>query len=283
MEKDIIYLLNNKYYGLSKTFKKIADYTKEEYLKIPFLSIKELAELIDISTASITRFSQELGFSGYPEFQKQVQLIVEKEILHMKEIKKSISKDGNNDELLKKMFDLNVQSIEESYTEELNESFKQSIQLMNKANKIYIIGLRSSYTAAYYLDFMLSQFMDNVELVTLDTGNMFNKLINVNSDDILLSISFAQCTKQTIEIVDYFKSKGCKIIALTDSKISPTSERASVSLIVKNTEDTFSFVSALSICNTIVVRMGKENKEQTIKRIEQQEMIAIENGIYYIK
>lgn len=281
MGNDIIYLIDRKYYGLSKTFKQIADYVKENYLTVPFLSIKELNEKIGVSTASITRFSQEMGFNGYPDFQKEIQKVVEQEIAHMREIKKSINSDEDVD-LLKKMIDLNIKTLQDTYTDDLCKSFNNAVDLIKSSRKVYIIGLRSSYTVAYYLNFMLSQFMDNIELLSIGTGDMYNRLSYINADDLLISICFAQCTKFTIQTAEYFKKNGCKIIAVTDSYSSPIAKKANNVLIVKNTEDTFSFSSALVVLNALVVRLGKIDKNKTIERIKHQEKVAIENGAYFL-
>ena len=69
MENNIFYKIDTKYDSLSKTFKIIADFVKENYTVLSFLSVKELTEKTGVSAASITRFAQEIGFSGYPAFQ----------------------------------------------------------------------------------------------------------------------------------------------------------------------------------------------------------------------
>ena len=72
MKNNIFSIIDDKYDNLSKTHKKIADFVKENIHIIPFLSIKELGGKSDASIASITRFTRELDFNGYAEFQKKV-------------------------------------------------------------------------------------------------------------------------------------------------------------------------------------------------------------------
>ncbi|WZL72304.1 MurR/RpiR family transcriptional regulator [Clostridiaceae bacterium 35-E11] len=280
MEKNIFYLIDEKYNTLSKTFKIIADFVKDNYSIIPFLSIKEMKEKIGVSTASITRFAQEMGFNGYPTFQKEVQKIVEKEMVPMREVKNFIANSNDDENILQKTIDSNIKILQATYSDELHASFKKAIDLIKGGRKIYIIGSRSSYTVAYYLSFMLKGFMENIELLSAGTGDIYPKLAYIKPDDVLIGVSFAQYTKFTCQIAEFFHKKGNKVIAITDSYSSPLSIKADVTLISKNSSDTFSFVSAMTIMNALIVSLGKTNKDETLRRLKEQERIAIENGVY---
>lgn len=80
MENNIFNIIEEKYSSFTKTFKLISDYIKKNYSNIVFLSIQELAESMGVSTSSITRYCKELGYEGYSEFQKAIQLLVQKDI-----------------------------------------------------------------------------------------------------------------------------------------------------------------------------------------------------------
>lgn len=271
--------IDNQYSSLSKTYKLIADFVKNNYSTIPFLSIKELKEKIGVSTASITRFSQHMGFKGYPDFQKEIQGIVEKEIVPMREVKHFIeSNDDKN--ILQETIDSNIKILQATYSDELYENFNRSVEFITKSRKIYILGCRSSYTVAYYLGFMLQGFMENVEFINAGHQDFSNKLAYVRKNDVLIAISFSQYTKFTSDIAKFFKDNGNKIIAITDSYSSPIAIKANTTLLAKNGTNTFSFVSAMTILNALIVRLGKINKEETLKKLKDQEKIAIDAGIY---
>ncbi|WP_432403523.1 MurR/RpiR family transcriptional regulator [Wukongibacter sp. M2B1] len=280
MRKDSIFSeIDKQYNNLSKTFKLIADFVKDNYSTIPFLSIKELKEKIGVSTASITRFSQHMGFKGYPDFQKEIQGIVEKEIVPMREVKYFIE---NNDDknILQETIDSNIKILQATYSDELYKNFNRAIEFIMKSRKVYILGCRSSYSAAYYLGFMLQGFMDNIELIDAGHQDFSNKLAHIRENDVLIAISFSQYTKFTSNIAQFFKDNGNRIIAITDSYSSPIAIKADATLLAKNGTNTFSFVSAMTILNALVVSLGKTNKKETLKKLKDQERIAIDTGIY---
>ena len=279
MKNNIFSIIDDKYDNLSKTHKKIADFVKENIHIIPSLSIKELGGKSDASIASITRFTRELDFNGYAEFQKKVSELVQKDVVPMKEIKSSILSEEDNS-TLKRIIDLNIGCLTSLYNDELEKNFNESIPMISSSRKLYIAASRSSYSVGYYLYFMLKGFIEDVELLTNGTSDISNKLSYVQDKDCLISISYARYTKSTFDITSYFHDKGCNIIAITDSYTSPIALKASKVLLAKNTIGTYSFVSAMTIANSMVTVLGKVNKEDTLRRLEKQDAIALESGIY---
>ena len=73
---------------------------------------------------------------------------------------------------------------------------------------------------------------------------------------------------------------GCKIISITDSYSAPIALKSTTVMLAKNSLDSYSFVSAMTIANSLVTALGKIDKEGTLKRLEKQDEIAIKNNIY---
>ena len=59
--------MNNIYEELTETDKKIVDYINENKQNISKLSVSQLAQNAEVSSASIVRFSRKLGYSGFGE------------------------------------------------------------------------------------------------------------------------------------------------------------------------------------------------------------------------
>lgn len=87
MKENLIKLFDEEYSNFTKSFKKISDYIRYNQNIIAFISINELAKVTGTSPATITRFSKELGFSGYPDLQSVFQKSIESEASHMKALK----------------------------------------------------------------------------------------------------------------------------------------------------------------------------------------------------
>ncbi|MCG4580717.1 MurR/RpiR family transcriptional regulator [Clostridium cochlearium] len=243
MDDNIFNIIDKKYSSFTKTFKLISDYIKENYSNIVFLSIQELAESMGVSNSSITRYSKELGYEGYSEFQKAIQSLVQKDITPMREIKKSISDLKDEEDILQKTIELNISGLKSMYSENLKVIFQKAVELVSKGKRIYVVGTRSTFTVAYYLYFMLSRFMDNVILLSPGQMDVYDKIYDVDDKDVLVSISFSRYTKFTSDVTNFFKNKGSKIVVVTDSHSSPVAVKGDCVMILQNSSSTYSLFS----------------------------------------
>ncbi|MBQ8469309.1 MAG: MurR/RpiR family transcriptional regulator, partial [Clostridia bacterium] len=70
MSYSVFTRIEDAYYDLSKSHKKIADYILENYEIAAFLTAAKLGEATNISVSTVVRFATSLGYEGYPEFQE---------------------------------------------------------------------------------------------------------------------------------------------------------------------------------------------------------------------
>ncbi len=278
-----IYILNSikaQYDDLTKGFKKIADFILENFTQIPFLSIKEISEIIGTSSATVIRFTQFFGYKGYLEFQKDIQKILKKEISPMKEFKESILQSEREESLLDEIIKEDIGILKKLSNENLKENLNKALEILKTSGTIYIVSSRSSYSLGYYFYFMLKEFKKNVELISSGTEDYTHKLLYLKENDILFAISFHAYTEFTYKITQYFKKRNNRIISLTDSLSSPFSLISDCILINKRSEKSYSFVGAITILNTLCVSLGKIDKEETLKKLEKLNEIAMELKVY---
>lgn len=278
-EKNIFKIIDEQYESMSKTNKKIASFIKKNLHTVPFMTISELGNNIKVGDASITRFTRQLGFSGYTDFQDNAISLVKKDLTPIKEVESSIS-SSKGDNVLINNINNNLDVLSKLYTEDLMDNFNDSIKILSNARKIYILGARSSHGIAHYLYTMLKGFVEEVHLLSSGTEDISNILLHVQKDDVLLAISYARYIKFTVEIAKYFSSKESQIIAITDSYSAPISQLANSVLLAKNPEDGYSFVNAMVLANSIVKALGLVNEKETQEKLEKQLAISIDKGIY---
>lgn len=272
--------IEKEYSGMTKTKKKIANYLRTSYTDVPFLSVHQLAKKSGVSSASLVRFCQDLGYQGYVPVQNELKRLVQKDMPPMREIRLSIAESTEEGEALGEVLRENILCLENSYTPALREGFKKATDKIANARTVYVVGLRATFSVAYYLYSMLLQIRDNVVLLQPGTGDVYDRLLNAGSEDVLIAASFSRYTRQTSEIADFLQHLGVPIIAITDSHASPIARQAEITLLARNSPRTFSFVTAFTIANAFVVELGRRNTETTMKRLQMREKIANLTGIY---
>jgi DNA-binding MurR/RpiR family transcriptional regulator len=277
MNKNVLKLIEERYESLSKTHKKLANYIQANIHDLPFLSINELGDRAGVSIASITRFTREISFAGYADFQRSLSQLVQKDITPFHSLKSLIQEDSNGSFLMQTIKN-NAYALDTLYNENLEKSFEIAIQKIQKARKIYIIASRSSYSVGYYIYFMLQRFLDNVCLIN-GVGDLSNHLLYVEKTDCLIAVSYTRYTKTTYKVVNHFFSKGCNVISITDTHTSPIALKSSQILLAQNTAS-YSLVGAMTLANCLVAALAKANLPESLERMKQQDQIALENGIY---
>ncbi len=113
---------------------------------------------------------------------------------------------------------------------------------------------------------------------------MFEQLLKATEDDVIIGISYPRYSKRTLEALDYGKEKGCSIIGITDSLVSPAAQYADVTLIASSSMLSFvdSLVAPMSLINAFIVALGMEKKDDITTYFEDLEKIWKKNIVCMI-
>lgn len=281
--KDLMRLIQIRFSKLSKGQKLIADYILNNYDKAAFMTAAKLGTSVGVSESTVVRFANELGFSGYPKLQKALQELIKNKLTTVQRLELSNDYISDSD-ALKGVLKSDMENIR-STLEKINpEIFEQVIDEIFKAKKIYIIGLRSSTAVAEFLGFYLNIILQNVRTVSYGISDIFEQIINVKEGDLVIGIGFPRYASKTIDALDFAKSRGATVVAITDSIISPLSIKADLSLIAESNMASFvdSLVAPLSLVNALIIAVGMREKENIANIFGSLESIWQDYKIYQI-
>lgn len=260
--------------------KAIAEAILSHYVEMAFLSGNELAERVGVSNATVVRFAQRLGYAGYPEFQQELQKLVQTQLVPMKKLRDSLAGEAANDNILTRVLELDSQNLMQILSLGLDESFNRAVTLLAGCRRLFVVGLRSSYAIAYYLGFLLRQFMPAVRVLGPHTEDIFDQIIDLDARDCLLAISFARYTKRTVEIARFAKEVGTPVVCVTDYPTSPLIRYAATTLLVPNHTPHYSYVPAMSVANALVVALARVHREAGLERLKRQEVVLLREHVY---
>lgn len=283
MKKQVLALLDNRYDTFTRSFKKIVDYVKHNQSIISFITINDLAKETKTSAPTITRFAKSLNFKGFPEFQKVFQKDVGHETSYMKGFKNSIDETVAETNILQDIINNNIELLKSIDINELEELLNIAVEWINKSRKLYILGARGSYALAYHFYFLLKEFREDIELMVSGANDFTDKLLYIQPDDLLLTISFYPYTNFTYKVTEYFNEQGNKIIAITDKKDSNLGNISDLVLTTKNGEKAYTFIPFTVLINALVVKLGIKDKENTVARLNKMKILTDKFDIYLDK
>lgn len=281
---DLMRTIQIKFPRLSKGQKLIAEYILKHYDKAAFMTASKLGVSVGVSESTVVRFANELGFSGYPKLQKALQELIKNKLTTVQRIELSNAFISEEDSL-KGVLKADMENIRVTLEKINQNTFNEVINSIFAAKRIYIIGLRSSTALSEFLGFYLNLILDNVHVINYGISDIFEQIINISSDDLLIGIGFPRYAARTIEALSFAKSRSTKVVAITDSLLSPLATEADYTLIAQSNMASFvdSLVAPLSVINALIVAVGLKEKHKISKTFSDLENIWEEYRVYSYK
>ena len=282
MNDNLITLLESGMSSFSKGQKLIANFLINNYDKAAYMTASKLGALVGVSESTVVRFAIELGFEGYPELQRSLQELIRTKLTFNQRIEVTNKRIGNGD-LLEKVLLSDVEKIKTTLENISRADFERAVEKIIGAKHIYILGVRSSASLANFLFFNLNLIFDNVRFVQTTSGSeIFEHILPMSSEDVMIAISFPRYTSRIINAVDYAREIGASVVAITDNKNSPIATKATEVLIAQS--DMASFVDSLaapmSVLNALIVAISRKRQTEINARFDKLERIWEEYDVY---
>ena len=162
-------------------------------------------------------------------------------------------------------------------------AFEGAVDTLLGARTIYVMGVRMTGSLASFLTFGLSMIFPNVKQIqTSSGGEIFEQLLRVGEGDVIIPITFPRYSKRIVRGVEYARSYGAKVIALTDSDVSPVAEFADYLLTARSDMASFidSLVAPLSIINALIVALSRAKQDELTDTFARLEAVWDEFDVY---
>lgn len=192
--------------------------------EVALLSMREQARRARVPPATLSRLAKRLGFAG---FEKLKEVFIdnvrggpesfagrEEELLAQREIEGDGVLICNTIEALR------------SHLSQLAQPsaiavLSAAADLMVKARRIFCIGVRSSFPAAHLMHYVGSLLGSPTILIHGIGGTANDALRSVGPRDILLAVTVWPYSRYTMQVAEFAVSRGAKVVAVTDGKLSP--------------------------------------------------------------
>ncbi len=283
MSNDLISIIKSNFHKFSKGQKLIAQFIIDHYDKAAFMTAAKIGETVDISESTVVRFATTLGYSGFPELQKALQVLIKNKLTTVQRI--GLNDDVVNDKvkLHKKILKNEMNNMRYLFEHFDIEALDKATELILNANRVFVLGLRTSSTLANYLGFYLDVALDDVKVLNNSGVNsLYEEIIRIKENDLLIVISYPRYSKTTIEAARFVKEHKAKLVAITDTEESPVYRLADASLLAKSNIVSFvdSLVVPLTMINNLIINISLREKEDIVEYYNTLEKLWDNNSIY---
>lgn len=281
-EIDVLSKIKNNYESFSKGQKLVAKYILKNYDTVAFMKANKLAKESGVSEPTVARFAIELGFSGYQKFQICLQEAIESSLSSVQKVE-IINENMDEYDVYKSVMRKDLENIKSTIDNLDKNKIDRAVKSIINAKKVYIIGLRNSSVLADFLSYHLNTILKNVVQVRYGFSDIFEDLLQIDENDILIGIGFPRYATRTIDALEFCHARGVKILGITDRLGSPIAKIADENLIAKTNMSSFidSLVAPFSLINALIVNIGLTKKDEISDIYSNLENVWKEYNVYY--
>ena len=274
-KNELLERIEERYDGMSKSQKKLADYIRSSYEKAVFMTAARLGDVVGVSESTVVRFASGLGYKGYPQFQKALEELVSNRLNFIQRMEVTYGRISQS-EILMSVLQSDIEKIKLTMEHIDQNAFETAVDTILNARKIYIVGIRSCATLANFLGFYLNLIRDNV--VSVDTNSsseIFEQIIRITEEDVIIGISFPRYSMRTLKALEFANNRGAKIITQMNlNSYCSLIARSDMASIVD------SLVAPLSVINALVVALCMKKQDEVVDTLGTLEQIWDEYQVY---
>jgi DNA-binding MurR/RpiR family transcriptional regulator len=241
-----------------------------------------MGEIVGVSESTVVRFAMSLGYKGYPEFQKALEELVRNKLNSVQRMEVTYGRISQS-EILQNVLQSDADKLKSTLEKIDHGAFELAVDTILNARNIYIIGIRSCAPLASFLSFYLNLMFDNVRLLqTNSSSEIFEQMVRINEDDVIIGISFPRYSMRTLKALEFANNRNAKVVTITDSVHSPMNLYSSCNLIADSDMASIvdSLVAPLSVINALIVALCMRKQKEVAKTLTTLEEIWDEYQVY---
>ena len=251
---------------------------------VALMSMRGLAANAGVHPTTMVRLARHFKYDSFKDFRRPFQKRLRSHPSdYARRARELQSRSGGAPALVASVMDKGLNNLRHSFEINGAERFEAAATALLAGERIFVAGMRSCYPVAFYFDYIYRVFRDNCSLLHAQGGAFADELRYFTKDDVLLAVSFDPYSRETVAAADYADARGGKIVAITDSLVSPLSRNASHVLMVENESPSFfhSLAPAISAVEALVAVMIQRGGKGALNAITESEAQLTQFDAYW--
>lgn len=254
--------ISRDYEKLSKRLQQVARFLLEHPNTVALDTVASLSEQCGVPPSTLVRFAAAFEYTGFSEMQNLFrQALVEQTSSYSERVKLSkstISTTIDASHILGEFSNHNASSMAHMNHYFSSEMLIKAVDLLEHAPNIYLIGLRRAFPISSYFAYSLRHLNKTTHLIDGSGGMLIEQASNISKSDVIIATTFTPYSKETVNVSEHAFKVGAKVIAITDSKISPLAALSDVCFDIKEAEvlGFRSLTSSMTLAQTLLVALA---------------------------
>ncbi|MDE1183781.1 MurR/RpiR family transcriptional regulator [Paraburkholderia sp.] len=263
--EELMQRIAEHYEALPRQLKNVASYIEQNRTSVMMDRTSDIAASCGVHPSAVVRFAQRFGFSGFSDLQAVFRQAYAGQSAsttsYQQRIRKLIDdKPGalSGGSVAREFIAACRDGLDELDANLDDAQFDAAVKMLQKADNIYVIGVRRSFPVASYIVYALQHTAKRVHLVSGFGGMYREQIRSVRKGDVVIAISFAPYGKETQHCLRVAHHQQAKTLVITDSQLSPLARYATTQLYVKE-GSAFAFrslTSTICLCQALFIALA---------------------------
>jgi DNA-binding MurR/RpiR family transcriptional regulator len=266
--------IEGQYPQFSPQLRRAARYVLGAPTDIALYPLRRVAATAGVGATTMVRLANILGFESYEAFRdlyrENLRSGTKRYSARAKELQVR-GADSDFEKLFRETESTLTQSVQNLFASISFSELSAAAELVARARKVCVIGLRAWFAAAYYFYYVSQTFTDKVVLAEGRGGMMIDEIGDVGAEDVVIGMSFDPYMLETVRIMRYASERGAKLIALTDSPVSPIAIGTARVFVLPTASTSFyqSLVPTMAFLETLLAFIVPKGGQESVDRIRE--------------
>ncbi|HYF19929.1 MAG TPA: MurR/RpiR family transcriptional regulator [Ramlibacter sp.] len=263
--------LEERFELLSPQTKKAARYVLEQPADVALYSMREVAKRAGVPPGTLLRLSAALDFDSYNALrevyrrgvqQSQDARVFSGRARHLQRTGRARS----TAQLLAAVRAAEAEGLEKTFAANEPAAVERVAKLLERAERLFVLGQRSCYPAAYFFDYVLRLLRPTSRLVDGRGGALVDDLRDIGAGDVLVAISIEPYTAEVVRAAEFAARQGAKVVAITDSRVSPLRKSAAETLLAASRSASFfhSILPLLALVQGLIALLAARGGDKAL-------------------
>ncbi len=255
---------------LSPKHRTLARIMMDNPVFVSFASAEQVGTKVGASAATVVRFAQTLGYAGFSELQSSIREQIPSYLTAIERIQQRLTTSPTSAATPQHVFQTDIRNIERTARSLSAETLARAVQDIARAGKILVLGAGLSASPAVYLAHSLRVIGYETRVSTDGGLSLAAEIAAIQGGELLIVIGLWRYAQSTVRAASLAKQNGARILAITDSSLSPLAEIAdhAFEVATEGVAHSLSVTALLSLLNVLIAALSEHQPEQTISSLQ---------------
>ena len=212
---------------LTRAERQLATHILKNYPVAALGSITALAKASEVSTPTVVRLCQKLGYKGYPDYQSALRGEVEAMLVSPLAKHDRWAGGAPDTHILNRFADAVVGNLQATLGQIDHAEFDAAAALLADAGRaVYVIGGRITHAQADYFVTLMKVIRREVMLLSGLSNTWPPALLDMKAGDVLVVLDIRRYENSVLQLVELAVEQGAEVVLITDRWVSPAAQHA---------------------------------------------------------